>query len=182
MKSRGEEFRLTEGDYHPDLHRPRIVKLIDHLKEVERRDPASFNLKAWIRSVRTDDATSVSQATEEWPRRWADGETLNCNTTACLVGHLPLVFPDDFQWQHGELSGWYVRTKYGQKAEDRLATYFGLTWCFWFSAIYVSAWFWKLRSNRGTDVSAGEMARLLEEALVIVDKEVNPNSNEQQIE
>jgi hypothetical protein len=73
----------------------RINKLIAHLEKVQEIDPDSFDLAHWFRGSSPEE---VQQAMNEWSTRWEEGKNLNCGTTACLVGHLPLVFPENFRW------------------------------------------------------------------------------------
>jgi hypothetical protein len=77
----------------------RLDKMIAHLEEVERRDPASFALENWVEG---DTEENLEEAITTWRKRWKKGETLNCGTSACVVGHLPLVFPQHFEWSDSQ--------------------------------------------------------------------------------
>lgn len=73
----------------------RLKRLIEHLKYIEHHDPEAFNLSQWFVS---QDMNSYREAVEQWPLRGKAKQPLQCGTSACVVGHLPVVFPEDFAW------------------------------------------------------------------------------------
>lgn len=73
----------------------RLKRLIEHLKYIEENDPEAFSLSQWFVSQNPD---SFAEAVEKWPLRGAAKQPLQCGTSACVVGHLPVVFPEYFAW------------------------------------------------------------------------------------
>lgn len=96
----------------PVLGQARLDRLIQHLVWVLRESPESFGLEDWFRGPELDNDENLSPVFEEWRARYADRRPLECNTTACVVGHLPLVFPQDFRWMETCDSGAAVRLNY----------------------------------------------------------------------
>ena len=73
----------------------RLKRLIEHLEYIEENDPKAFSLSQWFVSP---DLDSYQEAVAQWPLRGKAKQPLQCGTSACVVGHLPAVFPDDFAW------------------------------------------------------------------------------------
>jgi hypothetical protein len=93
----------------PEIGQVRLDRLIQHLVWVLRESPESFGLDDWFRGPELDNDENLLPVFEEWRARYADRRPLECNTTACVVGHLPLVFPQDFWWMETCDSGAAVR-------------------------------------------------------------------------
>ena len=79
-----------------------LARLIWYLKWLKRTDPKAFDLRQWVRrraGVRAD--AVVYEASKDALRQFYEnahrGDLPNCGTAACLVGHLPAVFPEDFR-------------------------------------------------------------------------------------
>jgi hypothetical protein len=62
-------------------------------------EPQRFNIGTYISAASPHD---LETARAEWPERHRCGRKLECGTSACLVGHLPVLFPDSFFWSSGE--------------------------------------------------------------------------------
>jgi len=167
------ETRLTTSCY--PRYRERLEKLIVHLEEVARRDPGSFNLNFWMAS---DSQYDLRQALRTWSKRWKAGETLNCGTTACLAGHLPLVFPGEFAWERdgnywaGSFSGVHVRCKthsgFLELSTADLERFFGISFTFWDQTIHTDEGFWE---GKPSPVTVADMVTLLRAAQGVADKE-----------
>jgi len=169
---RQDGIRLTAESFDRDIHLPRLVRLAEHLEEVQRRDPASFGIAVWLTTTSGDEA-DLRRAVNEWPERWETGEELDCNTVACMVGHLPLVFPDDWFW-NADLHT--VETQFTAMSgsawmTDNLQKYFGLMMDFWYDAIYEDTYYWGGEDCEPGNPSAGEMASLIRAAIEVADAE-----------
>jgi hypothetical protein len=130
--------------HHPLIpkRKKRLKKLIAHLEEVQKRDPESFDLSFWIRGT---DGKALLDAVDTWLDRWKKGETLNCGTAACVVGHLPLAFPRSFRWRRPQRNSPITNVSRCDamaaalddlKASAMLAEFFGGTWQDWDNVIY----------------------------------------------
>jgi len=116
----------------------RRVKLIKHLRYLQSTEPRAFNLRQWVQAR---SAKAVKEAIESWPDRFKRGEELNCGTSACVVGHLPLVFPRQFKWFHLPRKRFasVVTRDWGMDAECELYLFFGEGHTIqWFDVIYQS--------------------------------------------
>jgi hypothetical protein len=121
----------------------RLQKLIKHLEYIAATEPRTFNLKQWFVSA---DMSSCEEAIAQWAERYEKQQPLGCGTSACVVGHLPLVFPEDFEWElqsiplmSGEQQA-YVCGKgcvaHGDVTCATLAEYFGGNSSVWGMIIY----------------------------------------------
>ena len=125
-----------------EAKKERFEHLIAYLTQLNKTDPGAFSLREWLQA---DSRTNLLKALEEWPERHKKGQPLNCGTTACLVGHLPVAFPGDFTWRdlnHTEIVNYVMttevpdlpsRTKVGEAV---LCEYFGGTENAWTQIIY----------------------------------------------
>jgi hypothetical protein len=77
----------------------RRTKLLNYLHNLMEDEPQRFNIGTYISAASPHD---LETAREEWPERHRRGRKLECGTSACLVGHLPVLFPDSFFWSSGE--------------------------------------------------------------------------------
>lgn len=73
----------------------RLDRLTEYLSKLNETEPERFSLKYWAASASIE---KLTQAQSEWRQRYEAGEPLNCGTSACVVGHMPTVFPDTFRW------------------------------------------------------------------------------------
>ena len=128
-----------------------LQTLVDHLEWVRKNDPDSFSLTYWMGS-QGDDMVGDRHDKTEWAARKEEGRKLNCGTTACLVGMLPVVFPKRFKW--GEIGGsdWLqdfseidgvVDTENNSVEEKSLVDIFGGNFSFWEKTIRESEWDYK---------------------------------------
>lgn len=177
---------LTRPDYTREVHRQRLITLIRYLAELQRRDPASFDIRTWFAaSAGVEDPNgpraAVVKARRDWPERWKAGQTLDCGTTACLMGHLLVAFPGDWGWSLSGLNvvGTFAGSPLAYSPTGAMERYFGLQASFWARTIYSSTEesFWFGKPDR---VTIPDMIRLLCEALKIADQEVKPNPNQPQ--
>jgi hypothetical protein len=118
----------------------RMERLIAHLEWVEREEPARFNLEHWMSA---SSEKELLQAIDEWPERALQRRELNCGTSACVVGHLPAVFPEDWSWEDigsGEASV-HLRSGSGElRSSDLLSDFFGGEAGNWSRIIYSDAY------------------------------------------
>ncbi len=70
----------------------RRLKLIRHLEYIRDTEPERFDLHSWM------SGDNIDEARTQWPKRLKQKKPLNCGTSACVVGHLPLIFPNCFKW------------------------------------------------------------------------------------
>ena len=73
----------------------RFNTLLDYLTELNEKEPERFNLSAWMTTYKDK---NLIEAVTTWVDRYQKGDPLNCGTTACLVGHMPVIFPRAFSW------------------------------------------------------------------------------------
>lgn len=133
-------------DYTTRVHQRRLEKLTQHMQWVTDNDPDSFDLCTWFVAVDAatfaDERSQLERAKREWPKRLAAGKKLDCGTTACLVGHLPLVFPKTFKWDV-ENETVYRRGYRSFQCDDRdLEWYFEVDRYVWKQVIYANSVFW----------------------------------------
>lgn len=104
------------------LKQKRLRTLMDHLARVNDNDPESFDLTAWHNG-------KISGALDAH----LEGRSLSdCGFSGCVVGHMPLLFPEDFKWGRGDNGVWdidVVHLRHGNRWEvacsDEVAMYFG---------------------------------------------------------
>lgn len=174
---------LTVAHFDRDIHLPRLRRLAEHLEEVWRRDPGSFNLETWFSATdatasRLKETKILQHALDAWPERWAAGESLNCGTSACLVGHLPLIFPDDFEWN---IDNRMVLAQFAEPEDNRtgatpehLRYYFALSRLFWAGAIYPENDYWVDEDGHPGSPNAAEVASLIRAAIEVAEAETKP--------
>lgn len=79
---------------HKDTQKKRFKKLIKYLDYIQDSEPERFNIKSWVNipyyGVKDD-------ILNKWRHAYENRTPLNCNTTACVVGHLPVRFKE-FEW------------------------------------------------------------------------------------
>lgn len=78
--------------------RDRLDHMIAYLEKLQVQEPESFDLSYWAAGASSEE---LKRAQDEWVTRHERGEPLNCNTTACLVGHMVVAFPGKFAWDIG---------------------------------------------------------------------------------
>jgi hypothetical protein len=107
-----------------EKQRENLSKLIVYLKYIATTEPEVFDLSEWFTAKTRVDA---EHAMLMWPGQYAKGEKLNCGTAACLVGHLPVAFPDD--WRYEIHNGTNVEIKWDPLGydyiSDTLCQFFG---------------------------------------------------------
>jgi hypothetical protein len=81
----------------PRGQKERFQHLLAYLTRLNEEEPEVFSLTHWMAGKH------AHKAVASWVERASKGEPLNCGTTACVVGHLPVAFPDDFSWNSGEV-------------------------------------------------------------------------------
>jgi hypothetical protein len=117
----------------------RLDRLIDYLEELNDKEPARFSLSKWAQSQSPEE---LEKAHKEWPSRYQAGEPLNCNTSACVVGHLVVAFPAEFLWiiPGGETTAAIVNKQHepgaGFVGGATLADFFGGNYTDWDATIY----------------------------------------------
>lgn len=84
----------------------RIDLLIQYLEKLRDTEPEVFGLARWFSGPTRE---LVDLAKEVWPKRYKEGKTLGCGTVACVAGHLPVLFPEDWAWTE-------IRREYGAYA------------------------------------------------------------------
>ena len=85
-----------DPDLSPEARRLRFKELLDYLEQLNENEPEAFDLDTWMGA---DSRAELLTAMREWPSKHQKGEKLNCGTAACLVGHLPVIFPQAFYWK-----------------------------------------------------------------------------------
>lgn len=122
--------------------------LLDYMHELFDTEPEVFSLTNFIFS---EDQKGLKSAMKDWAKRYQKGEPLNCGTSACIIGHLPVAFPGLFGWgeNRGHYSDVLARTECGSSTcgekfiiegrveEDIMAMAFGGTSQQWRNVIYV---------------------------------------------
>lgn len=108
------------------LQRSRFLKLVRHLEHLQKNEPEAFDLKSWV-------SAQSNKFLQEWPKRYKRKEKLDCGTAACLVGHLPLIFPKHWEWSGATQ---VVRPLRPDSHHRNLAEFFGLDADFWKKTIY----------------------------------------------
>ena len=123
-----------------EAERERLDTLTTYLERLNEEEPEAFDLGSWMAS---DSREELEKAMEEWPERYKKGEPLNCGTSACVAGHLPIVFPGDFAWSdigHETTIGWVYRVEPDMPqfslSGQGLADYFGGERSDWQRTIY----------------------------------------------
>lgn len=76
--------------------RERFEKLIAYFERLLENEPTAFTLKHWF--IGGFDGAE-DEARRSWIQRAEAGEPLDCGTAACVVGHLPVIFPGEFTWE-----------------------------------------------------------------------------------
>jgi hypothetical protein len=72
----------------------RLRKLIKHLEHIERDEPDVFDLASWFKGP--------SSALTQWRENHKQRKPLNCGTTACMVGHMAVIFKE-FTWRNQDV-------------------------------------------------------------------------------
>lgn len=84
----------------------RLETLIGYLRRLQETEPDRFDIRRWVSS---HDLKDMTKARKQWPKRYKEGQPLDCGTSACVVGHLAVVFPEDFQWEYAPETGTVIR-------------------------------------------------------------------------
>jgi hypothetical protein len=103
----------------------RFKRLLKHLEYINETEPEVFDLDTFVNH------NAHPQFTTLWPRALRAKKPLNCGTTACIIGHMPLIFKE-FMWHDG-----YVKSRTGTTTrESACADFFGGTSDAWQGIIY----------------------------------------------
>lgn len=114
--------------------RKRLKRLIDHLTKIEVETPEAFRLSSWSHG-------DTKLLYKVWKEETKAGKPLSCGASACVVGHMTVIFPEDFYWHFPLTGGWsstpsvMLRGRYYFNA-SQLASYFGGTRWQWKDIIY----------------------------------------------
>jgi hypothetical protein len=153
-----------------ELQRERLDRLIKHMEWIEETEPERFDLDSWMRG-------DVTRAMTEWPQRFAEGRELNCNTTACVAGNLPLLFPESWRWEITshytvvcpsnieDAEAWWSDIEDGTVMAGLLAEFLGGTTGEWYSTIYLEHY----------DEDPVELRPVLERLRAIRDRTFDPD-------
>lgn len=112
----------------------RFKKLIKYFEWLNENEPSAFNIQNWIKSHSEE---NLNRAIEEWQDRAKKKTELNCGTAACVVGHLPNIFPKKFKWINKGASGCVIQIESeGLDEKEFLSDHFGGTKHQWKSIIF----------------------------------------------
>lgn len=128
----------------------RLRKLIKYLEHIEQHEPEVFDLCSWF-------SGGTGATLFEWRKRHKQRKPLNCGTTACVVGHMAVIF-NEFEWNRkNNLEKNVVVAQTGQwVGKAVLASFFGGTCDVWEAVIY-DAWY---RCGSGNTKLSDVLARL----------------------
>jgi len=105
----------------------RFKRLLRHLEYINETEPEVFDLKTFVNVNRHSNFRIL------WPVALKAKKPLNCGTTACIIGHMPLIF-EEFRWQGG-----HVEDHDGNTAREwSCADFFGGHHDAWHNIIYSS--------------------------------------------
>lgn len=110
------------------------IKLINYLHNMLEFAPTCFNLSTYLTA---ESPEAFDAATNNWPVQHRRGQQLECGTTACVVGHLPVVFPNDFKWKPtSEVTAQVFTTDDVYVCEMTMEEFFGCSATDWSCVIY----------------------------------------------
>jgi hypothetical protein len=156
---------VVRGKCFTEVRKGRLRKLIKHLEWVLKKCPETFDLKSWFEGETEED---IRSACKKWPKYAKKGKALNCNTTACLVGNLPLVFPKKFEWVPtiGDLCSMEVENEFALPVNAwQLYEFFGGNENFWATIIHQHSAMWSDLFKKGKSAKLGHVIYRLKELL-----------------